>query len=884
MRQGFFVVWLTTEDEDWVERLVRIMETTTGKDGNVKNPTFLLEIGLKNIRAQLEQLLFDNNLMAGCLPANLRKIQQYLDIASDYETMDVSVSYWCRLYALQQGFILQGGKEDLDYLLDLMKWVGEKKEELKSQKTVSDLCEARIHLENVALEFLKWAETANQLFPVNQFNKIVLGAFFSAETLFDVCSVFGELTEEMTEKKKYIALHLANVGNCQYLFNSAGKTNSVTQELNSKMLWSPEGKKIYNRDSLLELRNKPASQILPEKLVNDEVTRGVPSEEKIPNKNPPPEHPTTVEIIPENGLSKKEPKSKSAMMRKRSNGDVGKPKNAFKLKGKIETIPDELGIEDYIKQVVEILNGLNPSTYVNLLPKIKAFNLNTEERLSEVSKLLYEKAVEEPNFSLMYAKTCQCLSLKKPSVSNPTDASNFRVMLLARCLNEFDKASTGQYDLQNKKKEIESAETEAKKAELEVEMEELLEKRRKYGLANIRFIGELFKVKIVPTRIVHQCVVWLLSQDEDEEALECLCFLLISIGKDLEVPSARRTPNSKNKGTMTSYLDTLKTIADKARTSERIRSLIQNLIVLRNIGWLSLEDNNVNETNQVSNEHEGEIIVIQSNQDIVVVDGLTRNGVDVKKESRDADNTIENGDDNLFAEQDLDEAPRDLQEVTASVVVCKDFNSLELGTLNETPKSDVDSVVAMDEPLLNGYTSTSGNDSGDQENDIVSSEAVVSATTEFKLRLKQYLSSATSLPMDEVFEWIKKEYVDEVDSVFIRILTTCVLESAVTGDGSDSVMNKVELEHWTDLLDHYVNNILDREVHALLAVHNFAFERDYPEDMIQTIGKILFFGKVVSEDALVLWMEAFDDCAGCQSHLKPFKTSVLNLLDDLNIA
>jgi hypothetical protein len=149
-------------------------------------------------------------------------------------------------------------------------------------------------------------------------------------------------------------------------------------------------------------------------------------------------------------------------------------------------------------------------------------------------------------------------------------------------------------------------------------------------------------------------------------------------------------------------------------------------------------------------------------------------------------------------------APRDLQEVTASVVVCKDVNSLELGTLNETPKSDVDSVVAMNEPLLNGYTSTSGNDSGDQENDIVSSEAVVSATTEFKLRLKQYLSSSTSLPMDDVFEWIKvryclfllhlfvgldnlhitplqKEYVDEVDSVFIRILTTCVLESAVTG-------------------------------------------------------------------------------------------------------
>ena len=96
--------------------------------------------------------------------------------------------------------------------------------------------------------------------------------------------------------------------------------------------------------------------------------------------------------------------------------------------------------------------------------------------------------------------------------------------------------------------------------------------------------------------------------------------------------------------------------------------------------------------------------------------------------------------------------------MTASVVVCKDVNSLELGTFNETPKSDVDSVVAMDESLLSGFISISGNDSGDQENDIVSSEAVVSATTDFKLRLKQYLSSATSLPMDEVFEWIKVSY------------------------------------------------------------------------------------------------------------------------------
>nr|CAH0100992.1 unnamed protein product [Daphnia galeata] len=47
------------------------------------------------------------------------------------------------------------------------------------------------------------------------------------------------------------------------------------------------------------------------------------------------------------------------------------------------------------------------------------------------------------------------------------------------------------------------------------------------------------------------------------------------------------------------------------------------------------------------------------------------------------------------------------------------------------------------------YTSTSGNDSGDQDNEIVSSEAVVPVATEFQLRLKRYLPSATSLPVPE---------------------------------------------------------------------------------------------------------------------------------------
>ncbi len=101
-------------------------------------------------------------------------------------------------------------------------------------------------------------------------------------------------------------------------------------------------------------------------------------------------------------------------MRKRSEEDLRKPQNRFKLREmKERIIPDGVGIEvneklmtrhlikdfcisvvglqEYLKNVVKILNELTPLTFEKTLPKIKALNLNTEERLSRVSQLLYEK-------------------------------------------------------------------------------------------------------------------------------------------------------------------------------------------------------------------------------------------------------------------------------------------------------------------------------------------------------------------------------------------------------------------------------------------------------------------------------------------------------------
>lgn len=76
------------------------------------------------------------------------------------------------------------------------------------------------------------------------------------------------------------------------------------------------------------------------------------------------------------------------------------------------------------------------------------------------------------------------------------------------------------------------------KTRLRDELEEARDKARRRSIGNIKFIGELFKLKMLTEAIMHDCVVKLLK-NHDEESLECLCRLLTTIGKDLDFEKAK---------------------------------------------------------------------------------------------------------------------------------------------------------------------------------------------------------------------------------------------------------------------------------------------------------------------------------------------------------
>ena len=71
---------------------------------------------------------------------------------------------------------------------------------------------------------------------------------------------------------------------------------------------------------------------------------------------------------------------------------------------KEETL-DEMGLLK--KNVLAILNKLTPQKFDALVEKFNALPIDSQTKLQVCMELIFEKAVDEPGFSVAYAKMCQ---------------------------------------------------------------------------------------------------------------------------------------------------------------------------------------------------------------------------------------------------------------------------------------------------------------------------------------------------------------------------------------------------------------------------------------------------------------------------------------------
>ncbi|XP_017887039.1 vacuolar protein sorting-associated protein VTA1 homolog isoform X2 [Ceratina calcarata] len=146
------------------------------------------------------------------IPQSLKSIQHYLKIASTHDQRDPVISYWCRLYALQTGLKLSTKTpKETNFLLKLMDWLETTKKELHDNEAITNDVAAQAHLENWALKLFLYADKNDRN---ANFGKSVIQSFFTAGLLYDVLTVFGELSDEATQNRKYAKWKAAYIHNC----------------------------------------------------------------------------------------------------------------------------------------------------------------------------------------------------------------------------------------------------------------------------------------------------------------------------------------------------------------------------------------------------------------------------------------------------------------------------------------------------------------------------------------------------------------------------------------------------------------------------------------------------------------------------------------------
>ena len=108
---------------------------------------------------------------------------------------------------------------------------------------------------------------------------------------------------------------------------------------------------------------------------------------------------------------------------------LNEAENAWKPSIKEASPVDD--VESLTKKIRSILNKLCPQKFDTLVSRFNELVIDTEEKLNKAMELVFEKALDEPVFSVAYARMCQHLASKRVETEGRPPV-NFRILLLQR--------------------------------------------------------------------------------------------------------------------------------------------------------------------------------------------------------------------------------------------------------------------------------------------------------------------------------------------------------------------------------------------------------------------------------------------------------------------
>lgn len=224
------------------------------------------------------------------------------------------------------------------------------------------------------------------------------------------------------------------------------------------------------------------------------------------------------------------------------------------------------------RRVRGILNKLTPEKFDKLSLELLNVGIDSQVVLKGVILLIFDKALEEPKYSKLYAQLCHRLCEDVPNFEPPSSTiSSFRRLLLNKCQDEFENRSKATEAFDKKDGPL---------TEEECEQYHLAKEKM---LGNIKFIGELGKLEMLHEGILHKCIQQLLEKKKNTqirdmaEDLECLCKIMSTVGPRLDT--------SKAKAWIDQYFSRIESYARNEELPSRIRFMLQDVIELRANEW-----------------------------------------------------------------------------------------------------------------------------------------------------------------------------------------------------------------------------------------------------------------------------------------------------------
>ncbi|XP_015273727.1 PREDICTED: vacuolar protein sorting-associated protein VTA1 homolog isoform X1 [Gekko japonicus] len=146
------------------------------------------------------------------LPPQFKAVQHILRSAQELDKREPVVAYYCRLYAMQTGMKIDSKTPECrKFLCKLMDQLEAMKKQLGDNEAITQEIVGCAHVENYALKMFLYADNEDR---AGRFHKNMIKSFYTASLLIDVLTVFGELTDENVQHRKYARWKAAYIHNC----------------------------------------------------------------------------------------------------------------------------------------------------------------------------------------------------------------------------------------------------------------------------------------------------------------------------------------------------------------------------------------------------------------------------------------------------------------------------------------------------------------------------------------------------------------------------------------------------------------------------------------------------------------------------------------------